>query len=948
LSGVGGNGGFGGGGGGYGDWPGFGGFGGGGGGSNGGYGGSVWAGGRGGITDLGGGGGGGLGGAIFNHRGSLSMTNCTLSGNVAQGGNSGGVGAPPAYAANGGSGQGGGVFNLNGAVILNGCTLASNSAIPGTNVWTDTDGGAFYNLALGNRIEDGTASVATVTLINTILANSRISTNDLVNNQVNGRQANTATVVYYGPNLVMGRADLSGATSIGAPTLTGDPKLGPLANNGGPTPTMALLAGSPAIDQGISSGVFTDQRGMPRPFDVIAIPNAADGSDIGAYEYIPPAATVTLGSLLQTYDGTPKNATATTIPPGLAVLLTYNGSSSAPVNVDSYTVVGTVNDPNYQGSATGTLTVNPAALTVTASAQNKAYGQTVAFGSGSTLFTSSGLKNNETIGTVTLVVSGNGGAATAPVSGSPYTITPGAATGGTFTVGNYSITYATGPLTVNPAGLTVTADAKTKIYGTADPAFTVSYTGFVNSETAAVLSGTLTFTRASGETVGSYSISPSGLTSANYAITFNAGTLTITKAPAAVTLGSLSQTYNGTARSASVTTVPPGLAVNVTYDGSVNAPTNVGSYTVVATINDPNYTGGATDVLVIAVGTVSAWGDNTYGQRNVPRSLTNMAAIAAGVYHSLALKTDGTVVGWGQNDFSQTNPPVGLSNVTAIAAGWGTSFALKSDGTVEEWGWDGGYGLKATAEALTNIISISALWDCGMALKSDNTVFVWGKSTHGETNVPAGLTDVVAISGGGYFCMALKRDGTVVTWGSNFDGQTNTLAGLSNVMAIAAGGHHCLALKRDGTVVAWGSDDYGQTNVPPGLGGVEAVSAGLYHSLALRSDGTVVAWGLGSSGQTNIPPCLHGVTTISAGGYHNLALVAGSYPMRFSDVKYLPGGQVQITVSGLAGDVYHVLVSTNLHDWQSIASVTNLSGTMQFTDPGAAGYSRRFYRLVMP
>jgi hypothetical protein len=171
---------------------------------------------------------------------------------------------------------------------------------------------------------------------------------------------------------------------------------------------------------------------------------------------------------------------------------------------------------------------------------------------------------------------------------------------------------------------------------------------------------------------------------------------------------------------------------------------------------------------------------------------------------------------------------------------------------------------------------------------------------------------------------------------------------LSNVMAIAAGGHHCLALKRDGTVVAWGSDDYGQTNVPPGLGGVEAVSAGLYHSLALRSDGTVVAWGLGSSGQTNIPPCLHGVTTISAGGYHNLALVAGSYPMRFSDVKYLPGGQVQITVSGLAGDVYHVLVSTNLHDWQSIASVTNLSGTMQFTDPGAAGYSRRFYRLVMP
>jgi hypothetical protein len=70
--------------------------------------------------------------------------------------------------------------------------------------------------------------------------------------------------------------------------------------------------------------------------------------------------------------------------------------------------------------------------------------------------------------------------------------------------------------------------------------------------------------------------------------------------------------------------------------------------------------------------------------------------------------------------------------------------------------------------------------------------------------------------------------------------------------------------------------------------------------------------------------------------------------MRFSGVNYLPGGQVQLTVSGLAGDIYRVLGSTNLRDWQTITSVTNLSGTMQFTDPGAAGYSRRFYRLVMP
>jgi alpha-tubulin suppressor-like RCC1 family protein len=373
-----------------------------------------------------------------------------------------------------------------------------------------------------------------------------------------------------------------------------------------------------------------------------------------------------------------------------------------------------------------------------------------------------------------------------------------------------------------------------------------------------------------------------------------------------------------------------------------------GPYDVVVSNSCGSVTSSIALLAVTLPGSMVAWGDNTYRQCNVPRGTTNMFAIAAGYHHSLALKADGAMAGWGEDDFGQTNAPVGLSSVTAIAAGWGTSFALKGDGTLEEWGWDGGYGLRATAEALTNIISVSALWDCGMALKSDNTVLVWGMSTHGETNVPAGLNDVVAVSGGGYFCMALKRDGTVVTWGSNAYGQTNTPENLNGVKAIAAGGDHCLALKLDGTVVAWGYNYYGQTDVPPDLTNAVAVSAGAYHSLALRADGTLVAWGLGSSGQTNIPPYLHGVTAISAGGYHNLALVAGTYPMRFSGVNYLPGGQVQFTVSGLAGDVYRVLGSTNLHDWQTITSVTNLSGTMQFTDPGAAGYSRRFYRLVMP
>ena len=73
------------------------------------------------------------------------------------------------------------------------------------------------------------------------------------------------------------------AGSIAAPI---DPMLGPLQMNGGPTPTHQLLPGSPAINQGDSFGVHTDQRGDRRPFPYPNIPNApgGDGSDIGAFE----------------------------------------------------------------------------------------------------------------------------------------------------------------------------------------------------------------------------------------------------------------------------------------------------------------------------------------------------------------------------------------------------------------------------------------------------------------------------------------------------------------------------------------------------------------------------------------------------------------------------------------------------------------------------------------
>jgi hypothetical protein len=68
-------------------------------------------------------------------------------------------------------------------------------------------------------------------------------------------------------------------------------------------------------------------------------------------------ASVTLAKLEQIYDGTPKLAEATTGPRGLNVILTYDNNAAAPINAGTYTVVGTIREINYEGSATGTLSI---------------------------------------------------------------------------------------------------------------------------------------------------------------------------------------------------------------------------------------------------------------------------------------------------------------------------------------------------------------------------------------------------------------------------------------------------------------------------------------------------------------------------------------------------------------------------------------------------------------
>jgi alpha-tubulin suppressor-like RCC1 family protein len=273
-----------------------------------------------------------------------------------------------------------------------------------------------------------------------------------------------------------------------------------------------------------------------------------------------------------------------------------------------------------------------------------------------------------------------------------------------------------------------------------------------------------------------------------------------------------------------------------------------------------------------------AWGDDEfgYGQTNIPSGLTNVVAIAAGFYHSLAVRADGTVVAWGDNESGQTNVPSGLTNTVAVAAGPFYSMALKGDGTIVGWG-DNYYGTIDIPTGLTNIVAIAAgMYHC-LALRADGTVVAWGawqNTDYGQTNVPSGLTNVAGIAASDVVSLAVRADGTVVAWGDGEFGQTNIPPGLGNVVAIAAGEVHSLALKADGTVVGWGACEFGydqgQTNVPSGLTNVVGIAGGGLHSMALKANGSVVGWGDNHYGVIDIPTGLSNVVAVATGEYHSL------------------------------------------------------------------------------
>ena len=222
----------------------------------------------------GGPGGDALGAAVFaDNSASTTLANCTFSSNFA----AAGAGGHGQFGGNGGLAVGG-IFN-HGTMLATSCTLKANT---GTGGAAGTGNNKFNGGAVGHGV-GGLADRSSATGVRNTISAANTGSNG------GGNDADGA-FTSAGYNLIRIGDGSSGFTNtgdqVGTSAAPRDAKIGELANNGGPTDTIAPLAGSPVIDKGKRFGLSVDQRGESRPFDKPAIAPAPNGdnSDIGAFE----------------------------------------------------------------------------------------------------------------------------------------------------------------------------------------------------------------------------------------------------------------------------------------------------------------------------------------------------------------------------------------------------------------------------------------------------------------------------------------------------------------------------------------------------------------------------------------------------------------------------------------------------------------------------------------
>jgi alpha-tubulin suppressor-like RCC1 family protein len=396
-----------------------------------------------------------------------------------------------------------------------------------------------------------------------------------------------------------------------------------------------------------------------------------------------------------------------------------------------------------------------------------------------------------------------------------------------------------------------------------------------------------------------------------------------------VILGSLNQTYTGKAISVTVSTVPAGLTVNLTYNGSSSPPTNTGSYTVIGTISDPIYSGNATNKLVIS----NAPPVITVGPTNqilvVGETLTLSATAISAPIPAFQWFKDGRLLVGGTNSTLAVTNAAGANSGTyyvLVTNSLGMAISLPALVTVgnplllawgDDWYGELGNGIGFISNnnmpitIATNVVAGAAGAYHSLFITSDGTLWAMGENNYGQLGngtssgvapnpTPANVSsNVVAVAAGNYHSLFITSDGRLWAMGYNTYGQlgnrttsnTNLPVNVaSNVVAVAAGSSDSFFVTSDGRLWAMGYNYYGQLGIGASdnnahftplnvSSNVVAVAAGQYHLLFMKRDGTLWAMGENNSGQlgngtwnnsTQPINVAHNVVAMAAGANHSL------------------------------------------------------------------------------
>ena len=250
--------------------------------------------------------------------------------------------------------------------------------------------------------------------------------------------------------------------------------------------------------------------------------------------------------------------------------------------------------------------------------------------------------------------------------------------------------------------------------------------------------------------------------------------------------------------------------------------------------------------------TIACWGSNRDRRTIAPRGRftavsTNLGGLLG--QHSCAIRADNlAIVCWGKNDRGQLRPPQVVGRpvgYTALAVGGRHTCAIKGDRSMACWG-DNSYGQAEppSGQFSREFVSVaSGTWHtCAITTYYD--IACWGDNGQGQADPPSGW--FIAVAAGEWHSCAIKDDRTIACWGNNGSGQTEVPEG--EYTAVTAGDQHTCAIRTDRTIACWGHNGSGQTDAPSGT--FTAVSAGLYHSCATKTDRTIVCWGDNEFGQS--------------------------------------------------------------------------------------------------